>query len=218
MAGIPPGALPPEALAPGAPPRADVERAPAAPRGGAPEEAPGPERIGLRIVGLRRQRQMTQAELARAAGLRQSSLSDVEAGGNARADTLFAIARALGVSVSTLYGERVEAIAPADADFYRDFRELAPAARDEIRRYVFVRWTLQEDPDVERLLEARREARLARHMALREVVDAQVTAVRDEVTADAYRQGFEVLEPTEDGTGVRRVPDPRRRRRPKSDG
>lgn len=58
------------------------------------------QRIGARIAELRRERGMSQAQLAEAAGLRQSNVSRIEAGKYATTlDLLTTIADALGVKV-----------------------------------------------------------------------------------------------------------------------
>ncbi len=61
--------------------------------------------IGRKIMMLRRRRGLTLSELARSAGISKSTLSEIESGNvNPTINTLWAIARALGVS----FGELVE--------------------------------------------------------------------------------------------------------------
>lgn len=62
----------------------------------------------LRVKELREARGWTQAQLAEAAGVAQSLISDLEAGKRAsRYTTLMRIAKALGVSLSELTSEEV---------------------------------------------------------------------------------------------------------------
>jgi len=61
------------------------------------------QRIGARIAELRRERGMSQAQLAEAAGLRQSNVSRIEAGKYATTlDILTNIAQALGCKVDII--------------------------------------------------------------------------------------------------------------------
>jgi len=63
------------------------------------------EAIGRKIMMLRRRKGLTLSELARSAGVSKSTLSEIESGNvNPTINTLWAIARALGVS----FGELVE--------------------------------------------------------------------------------------------------------------
>lgn len=139
------------------------------PPGPRPGDVPGPVGIGARIVWLRERRGMSQAALARKTGLSQSSVSQAEGGSsNPRAETLYTIAQALGVSVGALFGEPVEALAPEDARFYRDFTELAPEAQEDVRVFVLFRWMRQEGYDPFAMLAGRRDADLARYEAREE--------------------------------------------------
>lgn len=61
------------------------------------------QRIGARIAELRREQGMSQAQLAEAAGLRQSNVSRIEAGKYATTlDILANIAQALGCKVDII--------------------------------------------------------------------------------------------------------------------
>ena len=61
------------------------------------------QRIGARIAELRREQDMSQAQLAEAAGLRQSNVSRIEAGKYATTlDILTNIAQALGCKVDII--------------------------------------------------------------------------------------------------------------------
>lgn len=115
-------------------------RTPEAPGASGVTEAPGaPRAIGIFITHLRERAGMSQAALARATGLSQSAISLIEAGSNPRADTLLAVARALGVNIAALFGEPLETLASEDALFYRNFTALAEAAREDVREYVLFR-------------------------------------------------------------------------------
>lgn len=61
------------------------------------------QRIGARIAEFRREQDMSQAQLAEAAGLRQSNVSRIEAGKYATTlDILTNIAQALGCKVDII--------------------------------------------------------------------------------------------------------------------
>lgn len=60
-------------------------------------------KVGNAIREIRKSKQMTQQQLAKICGITQASLSAIENGGRPGEDTLRAIAKALGISVSLLY-------------------------------------------------------------------------------------------------------------------
>jgi transcriptional regulator with XRE-family HTH domain len=64
------------------------------------------ERFGERVLGLRGERGWSRRELARRSGLHEVHLSKVETGERKRleADTIIALAQALGVSTDYLLG------------------------------------------------------------------------------------------------------------------
>jgi transcriptional regulator with XRE-family HTH domain len=68
--------------------------------------------IGQAIKTTRRQRKMNQQEMAEAAGITQTAISQLEAGvKQPRPETVVKLAKALGVSVGYLY---IMAIGPED--------------------------------------------------------------------------------------------------------
>jgi transcriptional regulator with XRE-family HTH domain len=76
-----------------------------------PEEAPSQETVGERVRRFRADRRMSPAELAAAAGVSRSYLSELESGrGSAQrpsAEKLYRIANALGVAMSDLLGRPI---------------------------------------------------------------------------------------------------------------
>jgi transcriptional regulator with XRE-family HTH domain len=97
-------------------------------------------RLGQRIKELRRGR-LTQKELARAAGLSQTTISDLERGRNAGSGEVIAIAKALGVTAEELTGR--DKPSPMQADLFVEGQEelltawklLTPRQRaDELQR------------------------------------------------------------------------------------
>lgn len=86
--------------------------------------------MGQRLRGLLAERKMSQADLARAAGLTCSAISRYALGERVhRAETLLAIARALGTSVDYLLGNSAEPFAATAEGEAAQIRELALRSR-----------------------------------------------------------------------------------------
>ncbi|OWU98002.1 transcriptional regulator [Micromonospora wenchangensis] len=87
--------------------------------------------VGERLAGIRRESKLTQEQLAERSGVSVEVIRKLEQGtrGAARLDTLHALARALGVSTSTLLGDASQAAAQGEPGH----RQLSLA---EIRRVV----------------------------------------------------------------------------------
>lgn len=108
-------------------------------------ERGAPATVGARLAYYRDRAKLSQAELSRATGVPQSTISLIEAGGSSpRVDTLQQIAPGLGVTVAELLGESVpglpgaEDLPPEDAVFFRDFQRLSPELRDQMRGFLDV--------------------------------------------------------------------------------
>lgn len=87
--------------------------------------------VGERIRDMRKRKGMTQAELAKKAGIKRATISAAEVGTNNPSTTTVAlIASALGCTVAELLGEGAPAAAPSDGltpterQLIRDFRQL----------------------------------------------------------------------------------------------
>jgi transcriptional regulator with XRE-family HTH domain len=61
-----------------------------------------PETLGDRIRRLRRAKSLTPQELAKRVGCHQSTIYDLEGGGNPTLETVRAVAKALGITPSKL--------------------------------------------------------------------------------------------------------------------
>jgi transcriptional regulator with XRE-family HTH domain len=93
--------------------------------------------IGPRIAQIREDAGFTQSSLARAIGTSQSAISQIEAGErNPSYEMLRQIAEALGVSTPYLVGAEVETLKPEDEIYYRQYRGLPEAARQELQEYA----------------------------------------------------------------------------------
>lgn len=93
--------------------------------------------IGERMVAMREARGMSQTALARAVGVGQSAISQIEAGErNPSYRTLCSIARAFGVTVAAFVGWEVKRLTEAEEAFYKQYRDLTPDARRELRHFA----------------------------------------------------------------------------------
>jgi len=117
--------------------------------------------IGGRLRKLRKQRQLTQAELARQIGIQQSDLSRMEKGEyRVSLDNLFKILRVFGVEISEFFDEAPAArpesrpLSQADMQMLQMLRELSPEAREEVHEYV--EFKLRRERQDRRAAEVRR--------------------------------------------------------------
>ena len=100
--------------------------------------------IGSRLRQLRKERNLTQAELARQIGIQQSDLSRMEMGEyRVSLDNLFKILGAFDLEISDFFGEKPEPATPAsrplsssDMQLLHLLRELSAEARDEVQQFV----------------------------------------------------------------------------------
>lgn len=99
--------------------------------------------VGERIKEMRRKKKITQVELAKISGVRQTTISAAETGVNQPTTTTVAlIASALGCTVAELLGEGVPAAAPSDGltpterQLIRDFRALNTQGQEFVLQAV----------------------------------------------------------------------------------
>ena len=118
--------------------------------------------IGSRLRRLRKERNLTQAELARQIGIQQSDLSRMEKGEyRVSLDNLFKILAVFDVQVSEFFGKPEAAEAAAqrplsheDMQLLHILRELTPEARAEVQQ--FVEFKVRRERAERRASEARR--------------------------------------------------------------
>lgn len=93
--------------------------------------------IGKRIEEIREQVGLSQSGLARAVGISQSAVSQIEAGErNPSFDMLRQIAKALNVSVPHLVGADVEGLAAHELAHFRNYRGLTDEAKKELEDFA----------------------------------------------------------------------------------
>jgi len=100
--------------------------------------------IGGRLRRLRKQRNLTQAELARQIGIQQSDLSRMEKGEyRVSLDNLFKILAVFDLQVSEFFNDRTQAsawrqqpLSQQDMQVLHLLRELSPEAREEVQEYI----------------------------------------------------------------------------------
>jgi transcriptional regulator with XRE-family HTH domain len=100
--------------------------------------------IGSRLRRLRKERNLTQAELARQIGIQQSDLSRMEKGEyRVSLDNLFKILRVFDVQIAEFFGAGQPAevsvqrpLSHEDMQLLHMLRELSPEARDEVQQFV----------------------------------------------------------------------------------
>jgi transcriptional regulator with XRE-family HTH domain len=93
--------------------------------------------IGKRVAEIREQVGQSQSALARAIGISQSAISQIESGErNPSYDMLRQIAKALGVSIPHLVGAEVETLSPTEKVHFRNYRGLSPEAKEEVENFA----------------------------------------------------------------------------------
>lgn len=93
--------------------------------------------IGKRVEEIREQVGFSQSALARAIGISQSAISQIEAGDrNPSYDMLRQIAKALNVSVPHLVGAEVEQLKPDEVAHFRNYRGLTAEAKKELEEFA----------------------------------------------------------------------------------
>jgi len=82
-------------------------------------------KLGQNIRKIRKGKNLSLTQLAQLTGASMSALSTIETGGrDARASTLFRIAKALHVPVTALFGEEEKAPSPKDVSSGYDLGDL----------------------------------------------------------------------------------------------
>lgn len=94
--------------------------------------------VGRRIRQLRKDRNLTQAELASRVGIQQSDLCRMETGEyKVSLETLFKILKIFEMNVGEFFHEAPPGqIAASEAELLQAFRNLSPAAQDEVRHFI----------------------------------------------------------------------------------
>lgn len=93
--------------------------------------------IGKRIEEIREHSGLSQSALARAVGISQSGISQIEAGErNPSFDMLRQIATALNVSVAHLVGGEVEQLKPEELAHFHSYRGLTEEAKKELEDFA----------------------------------------------------------------------------------
>lgn len=101
-------------------------------------------KVGENIRYMRKALRLSQVDLARAAGISQSAISDIESKNVTKLpniDTISKIAQALGCTVDALLGEDpqqelVQDPDPLRAGIIRDVRALPPDQQQLVRQYI----------------------------------------------------------------------------------
>jgi transcriptional regulator with XRE-family HTH domain len=112
--------------------------------GKAQDPTPDVATIGGRLRRLRKERDLTQAELARQIGIQQSDLSRMEKGEyRVSLDNLFKILGVFDLQVSEFFNDRSQTMAVRQPPLSQDdmqllhlLRELGPEARQEVQDFV----------------------------------------------------------------------------------
>jgi transcriptional regulator with XRE-family HTH domain len=93
--------------------------------------------FGARLAKIREEAGFTQSSLARAVGLSQSAVSQIEAGErNPSYETIRQIAEAMNLSPAHLVGGEVEGLSEEETALFRQYRGLGEDARRELEQYA----------------------------------------------------------------------------------
>ncbi|HKY31931.1 MAG TPA: helix-turn-helix transcriptional regulator [Candidatus Polarisedimenticolia bacterium] len=94
--------------------------------------------VGRRIRQLRKDRNLTQAELASRVGVQQSDLCRMETGEyKVSLETLFKILKIFEMNVGEFFHEPPQGeLSGGEAELLTMFRNLPPAAQDEVRHFI----------------------------------------------------------------------------------
>jgi transcriptional regulator with XRE-family HTH domain len=122
--------------------------------------------IGGRLRRLRKERNLTQAELARQIGIQQSDLSRMEKGEyRVSLDNLVRILKALDLQIADFFAGQAESQAAVqrplsheDMQLLHMLRELSPEARQEVQQ--FVEFKVRKEAVERRARVAREQTRL----------------------------------------------------------
>jgi transcriptional regulator with XRE-family HTH domain len=93
--------------------------------------------FGARLAKVREDAGFTQSSLARAVGLSQSAISQIEAGErNPSYETIRQLAGAMNLTPAYLVGGEVEGLSEEEIAFFRQYRGLDEKARHELEEYA----------------------------------------------------------------------------------
>ncbi|MEX2374805.1 MAG: XRE family transcriptional regulator [Dehalococcoidia bacterium] len=93
--------------------------------------------FGKRLQQIRTDAGLSQTALAREVDTSQSAISQMEAGERQPSfDMLRRLAKALGVSPAHLLGEDVDQLSRQEQVYFRQYRSLPKAAKQELRDYA----------------------------------------------------------------------------------
>ena len=119
--------------------------------------------IGAKLRRLRKERNLTQADLARQIGIQQSDLSRMEKGEyRVSLDNLIKLLNAFDVQISAFFGEAAERAQPMQRPLSRDDMQVLHLLRqlsDEGRREAmeFLEFKLRREQQDRRAVSARRD-------------------------------------------------------------
>lgn len=93
--------------------------------------------FGTRLAKIRSDAKVTQSALAKAMGVSQSAISQIEAGERTPSyEMIRQIASALGVSPAYLMGAEVEKLSAEETALFRQYRSLSDPARKELEEFA----------------------------------------------------------------------------------
>lgn len=93
--------------------------------------------FGARLAKIREQTGFTQSSLARAVGLSQSAVSQIEAGErNPSYETIRQLAEAMNLSPAHLVGGEMEGLSEEETALFRQYRGLTDDARRELEQFA----------------------------------------------------------------------------------
>jgi transcriptional regulator with XRE-family HTH domain len=93
--------------------------------------------FGVRLAQIREEAGFTQSSLARAVGLSQSAISQIEAGErNPSYETIRQLAEAMKLSPAHLVGGEVEDLSAEETALFRQYRGLDENAKRELEQFA----------------------------------------------------------------------------------
>jgi transcriptional regulator with XRE-family HTH domain len=93
--------------------------------------------FGARLAKIREQAGFTQSSLARAVGLSQSAVSQIEAGErNPSYETIRQLAEAMNLTPAHLVGGEMEGLSEEETALFRQYRGLTEDARRELEQFA----------------------------------------------------------------------------------
>ena len=93
--------------------------------------------FGKRLAQVREDAGFTQSSLARAVGLSQSAISQIEAGDrNPSYETIRQLAEAMSLTPAYLVGGEVEGLTEGEQALFRQYRGLDDAAKRELEQFA----------------------------------------------------------------------------------